>query len=93
MSSKTECVITGIKDKNAIDICVPDYVTGISRGAFAGCNSIESLTVPFVGTSNEYLQTAFLGMIFNAVSYNNSSVPNSLKTVKVFDKAVKSALP
>ena len=88
LSSKTECVITGIKDKNAIDICVPDYVTGISRGAFAGCNSIESLTVPFVGTSNEYLQTAFLGMIFNAVSYNNSSVPNSLKTVKVFGNTV-----
>ncbi len=88
LSSKTECVITGIKDKNAIEVCVPDYVTGISRGAFAGCNSIESLTVPFVGTSNEDLQTAFLGMIFNAMSYNNSSVPNSLKTVKVYGNTV-----
>ena len=33
------------------EIIVPDYVTGISSGAFSGCGLLTSMTIPFVGES------------------------------------------
>ncbi len=51
-SDATNCKITGIKDKTVTKIIVPDYVTDISEGAFSGCSYLESITIPFVGTSN-----------------------------------------
>ena len=65
--------ITGIKDKTVTSIVVPDYVTEISAGAFSGCSSLESITIPFVGnrkgvTSSDRYQYPF-GHIFGSTSY------------------------
>ena len=48
-STPTTCVVTGVKDKTARSFVVPDYVTEIGEGAFSGCGSLESLTLPFAG--------------------------------------------
>ncbi|MBE5742850.1 MAG: hypothetical protein E7360_06025 [Clostridiales bacterium] len=71
-STVTSCQITGIKDKTITEIVVPDYVTSISQGAFSGCSSLESITIPFVGkerkTSSDTYQYPF-GYIFGTSSY------------------------
>ena len=48
-STATTCEITGIMDKTVTEIIVPDYVKSIERGAFRGCDRLESITIPFVG--------------------------------------------
>ena len=50
-STQSTCTITGIINQSITEIVVPDYVTMISEKAFSGCNSLEKLTIPFVGTS------------------------------------------
>ena len=50
-STETTCKITGIKNKMITEIIVPDYVTTINQGAFSGCSTLVSLTIPFVGGS------------------------------------------
>jgi len=50
------CQITGINtlevDKEDVsEIYVPDYVTGITQGAFGGCPNVEILRLPFTGQS------------------------------------------
>ena len=52
---------------------IPDSVTSIGEGAFKGCSSLESITIPFVGakavvTSNDTYQYPF-GYIFGTSSY------------------------
>ena len=52
---------------------IPDSVTSIGSGAFSGCSSLESITIPFVGaeagkTSYSYYQYPF-GYIFGYASY------------------------
>lgn len=76
-STDVECKITGIKNKNVTEICVPDYVTEIAEGAFAGCSSLESITIPFVGakagvTSTDTYQYPF-GYIFGKENYDGSN--------------------
>lgn len=75
-STDVECKITGIKNKNVTEICVPNYVTEIAEGAFAGCSSLESITIPFVGakagvTSTDTYQYPF-GYIFGKENYDGS---------------------
>lgn len=75
-STDVECKIMGIKNKNVTEICVPDYVTEIAEGAFAGCSSLESITIPFVGakagvTSTDTYQYPF-GYIFGKENYDGS---------------------
>ena len=68
----TTCSITGIKDKKVTEIIVPDYVTSISDGAFSGCSSLESITLPFVGGSRKTSSDTYqypLGYIFGTSSY------------------------
>ena len=72
-STSTTCTITGIKDETVTSIVVPDYVTEISAGAFNGCSSLESITIPFVGakagvTNSDKYQYP-LGYIFGTSSY------------------------
>ena len=72
-STPTTCTITGIKDKSVTDIIVPDYATNINSGAFSGCSSLQSITIPFVGnragaTSSDTYQYPF-GYIFGEDSY------------------------
>ena len=52
---------------------IPDSVKSIKEGAFAGCSSLESITIPFVGakagvTSSDTYQYPF-GYIFGTSSY------------------------
>ena len=67
--------ITGIKDKTIKNIVVPNLVTDIVEGAFSGCSSLESITLPFIGdkehASNDTYQYPF-GYIFGTSSYDNS---------------------
>ena len=46
-SSTTEtCEITGVKDKTATKIVIPNYVTSIGAGSFSGCSSLTSMVIP-----------------------------------------------
>ena len=64
-------------------IVVPNTVTVIGKSAFKGCNAVESLTIPFVGSNIN--SNTYLGYLFGATSYsqNEDFVPISLKTVVV----------
>ena len=75
----------GIEAKS---VTVPDtnkeqLVIGI--GAFAGCNKLESITVPFIGASFEDEEITWFGYIFGAGGYeaNAAYVPESLKRMTV----------
>ncbi len=50
-SSVDTCNITVVKNKTVSEIIIPDYVTSIDNDAFYGCNSLASITLPFVGAS------------------------------------------
>ena len=64
-------------------VIIPDSVTSIGMGAFEGCNSLESITLPFVGATKDGTEDTHLGYIFGASIYNNNDdyVPASLKEV------------
>ncbi len=75
-STTTTCSITGIKDKTITEIVVPDYVTSISQGAFSGCTSLESITIPFVGGSRKTPSNTYqypFGYIFGTSSYTGGT--------------------
>ena len=67
-------------------ITIPDNVTSIGYGAFEDCTGLESITLPFIGGSAT--ENQFLGYIFgtSSYSYQQYSVPDSLKTVIITDK-------
>lgn len=72
-STTASCTITGIKDKSVTEIVVPDYVTSIGSSAFAGCSSLESITLPFVGGSKSATSASpstLFGYIFGTSSYD-----------------------
>lgn len=75
-STQTTCQITDVKDKTVTNIIVPDYVTSIVGGAFSGCSSLESITLPFVGDSkksaNDTYQYPF-GYIFGVSMYTGGT--------------------
>ena len=83
----------GIIAANAFDGCsnlqnivLGNSVTSIALGALNGCNRLQSLTLPFVGGSNDRdIENAFFGYIFGAAEYkqNNDVVPECLKTVEL----------
>ena len=54
---------------------IPNSVVEIGKGAFAGCNSLTSISLPFVGDNKESEET--FGWIFN------NSLPDSLSTVNI----------
>ena len=59
------------------EIVVPEYVTSISKGAFYGCNDLESITIPFVGavagkTASDTYQYPF-GYIFGTYNYTGAT--------------------
>ncbi|MGN0812311.1 MAG: leucine-rich repeat protein [Candidatus Coproplasma sp.] len=75
-STMNTCNISGIKDKTATEIIVPDYVTSISEGAFSGCSNLESITLPFVGGSVKTESDNYqypLGYIFGMTSYDGGT--------------------
>ncbi|MCX4286863.1 MAG: leucine-rich repeat protein, partial [Clostridia bacterium] len=56
------------------NIIIPSSVISIDYYAFSGCSSLESITIPFVGTKKDGMGNTSFGSIF-------SSVPSSVKTV------------
>ena len=76
-STLTSLTITGVTDKGVTSLDVPSYVTKIDAGAFSGCSSLESITIPFVGaeagkTSSDTYQYPF-GYIFGTWSYEGAT--------------------
>ena len=68
--------IIGLKGTNYTNIVVPEYVTNIANGAFSGCSSLTSITLPFVGDKahkpNDTYQYPF-GYIFGTNSYTGGT--------------------
>ena len=66
-------------------IVIPDSVTSIGEVAFCGCDGLTSITIPFVGEKADGTGATHFGYIFGASSssYNDGSVPKSLKEVIV----------
>ena len=69
-STATTCTITSIIDKTISSLVIPDYVTKIKRGAFAGCSSLENITNPFVGAKASDANRYPIGYIFGSASYD-----------------------
>ena len=71
-----------LKDKNKVkEAVIPNSVARIGEGAFSGCSSLESITIPFVGakagvTSSDTYQ-------FFGKSYFGSSKPIALHLSKL----------
>lgn len=59
----------------------------IGLGAFANCDKLESMTLPFIGASYENEEITWFGYIFGAGGYaaNATYVPASLKHVTITD--------
>ena len=70
---------------NIISITISENVTSIGYGAFYGCSSLESITIPFVGASKDGTENTNFGYIFgtDSAAYNSDCVPPSLKTVVI----------
>ena len=69
-------------------VTIPDAnkkILVIGIGAFEDCNSLEDITLPFIGASFEDEKISWFGYIFGAGSYeaNEAYVPKSLKTVTI----------
>lgn len=66
-------------------LTVPDSVEYISRGVLSGCTSLQTLSLPYLGSSSSDSSNAYLGYLFGATSYggNPSYVPSSLASVTV----------
>ena len=65
-------------------VYVPDTVTKINSGIFKGCDNIEKISVPFLGTTASSLEK--LGYFFTSSSYiisTNYGVAETLKQVDV----------
>ena len=66
-------------------VTIGDSVTSIGISAFNGCNSLESIILPFIGESKNGEGNAHLGYIFGTSNYleNSKYVPKSLKSVTI----------
>lgn len=66
-------------------LTVPDSVEYTSRGVLSGCTSLQTLSLPYLGSSSSDSSNAYLGYLFGATSYSGNSayVPSSLASVTV----------
>ena len=72
--------------ENLSQISFSKNTQSIGFAAFAGCNSITSLTLPFIGsTASEFDKYSHFGYIFGAETYqdNASFIPQKLTTVSI----------
>lgn len=73
--------------ENLKKITIPDTITSIGFKAFYHCNSLTSLTLPFVGETKNGAENTHLGYIFGAKHYTESNqtdlIPQSLREVVV----------
>ena len=68
--------------KSTITFGSDSLLQSIGVGAFKGCN-LQSLTIPFVGSSKNNPTYTHLGYLFDHLSYTTQVLPPSLKTVTV----------
>ena len=67
---------------NLISLTVPTSVKNIGAKAFAQCNALEEITLPFIGSSVEDNNT--FNYVFNGDRWSSyGGVPQSLKTVTI----------
>ncbi len=74
-STHTTCEIIGLIDAEISSIFVPEYVTEIALGAFAGCKNLVSITIPFIGNKKNLKYASpstSLGFIFGKNEYEGS---------------------
>ena len=67
-------------------VTMPKNIMGIGKAIFSDCTSLESITIPYLGSSaDDTSSTLALGYLFGEYSYSgyNSNVPESLNYVKV----------
>ena len=88
-----DITITGVYDNNVKNIIVPSKIStytvkSIASGAFSNCQSVESITLPFVGESKDS-SNQYFGYIFGAdtKTSQNDYVPSSLKDVTILNSA------
>ena len=65
-------------------VVIHNNIVEIGGGAFRGCTSLESLTVPFIGMSNDH--NTHLDYIFSGnygTNLTSNSVPRSLKKIYI----------
>ena len=86
-STENICEISGVKNTVVTNIIIPDYVTSISSGALANCDSLKSITLPFIGASRDDEENTYIGYIFGAISHSvsNQVLPKSLKEIIITD--------
>ncbi len=78
----TSISAAAFRNKEITSLIVPNSITNIPRGAFSGCNSLKSITLPFIGPEEGYDSASRLGYLFDTSSWAyNSRVPASLETV------------
>ena len=74
----TAIAASAFKDYTSLtSIIVPDNVTSIGSGAFSGCSSLQSITLPFVGgnsSANSTSSTTVFGYIFGTNSYTGGTL-------------------
>lgn len=71
------------------DITVAAEVRSIGFGAFKGCDSVEFMSLPFVGASAAGKENAHLGYVFGALDYtwNTDCVPETLTEIHITGSA------
>ena len=69
---------------NITDIEVSD-INSIGKSAFEGCDSLDTLILPFVGNTKNGTTNTHFGYIFGASGTNNNNayIPTSLKSVTI----------
>lgn len=71
-------------------VTIPDNVTRIGYSAFAGCNKLSNLSIPFIGESRIKENNAHFGYIFGAVSQSDSTnyIPASLTNLTITNEEI-----
>lgn len=62
-STLSSLKITGVLDKEAMTIHIPEIATGIAPSAFAGCAQVRTLVLPQIGESFPTLSSLFGGAV------------------------------
>ena len=61
------------------EVIIPENYTEIGFGAFEGCNSLEAISVPFIGGGSD--ENAFLAYIFGAATYKDNTFAYNLTNI------------